>query len=118
MFEKNLPIYVQLMDAFKVNIVTGAWPMDTYIQSVRELALSYQANPNTVMKALSELEAMGLLVTDRTVGKKVSSDQKLITKTKRDMVNEAVEAFIQQTQKLGMTRESLIESLKENKEQV
>jgi len=115
-FEKNLPIYLQLMDEFKTNIVTGTWPKDTYIQSVRELALRYQANPNTVMKALSELETMGLLVTDRTVGKKVSSDQKLINQVKKAMVNAAINDFIQQTQRLGLTKEILIESLKDNGE--
>lgn len=115
-FEKKVPIYLQLIDVFKQNIIKKDWPVDEYIASVRDLALHYQVNPNTVFKALSELERVGLLINDRTIGKKVTDDQNLILKTKNDMVELAVSEFLANLRSLGLTAEEAIEALHQAKE--
>jgi GntR family transcriptional regulator len=112
-FDKNIPIYIQLLEHFKTNIVTGVWVSGAYIQSVRELALMYQVNPNTVMKTLNELELMGLLETDRTVGKRVTSNLEVIEHTKLLMVNQIVQSCLEQFKNLGVSKEKLIEIIKE-----
>jgi GntR family transcriptional regulator len=116
LFEKKVPIYLQLIDVFKQNIVKKEWASDEYIASVRDLALHYQVNPNTVFKALSELERMGLLINDRTVGKTVTSNQNLILKTKDDMLELAVSEFLETLKSLGLSSEEAIQALHHAKE--
>lgn len=116
LFEKKVPIYLQLIDVFKQNIIKNDWPMNEYIASVRDLALHYQVNPNTVFKALSELERMGLLINDRTVGKKVTNDQNLISTTKKDMLELAVSEFLENLQSIGLNEAEAIEALHQAKE--
>ena len=111
MFEKKTPIYLQLIDEFKQQIVTKAWPPGSYIASVRDLALSYQVNPNTVLKALTELEEEGLLVNERTVGKKVSVDIELIDQARRDMLEQYIKQFIDLGQGIGYQSSELVEIL-------
>ena len=111
MFEKNLPIYLQLVDRFKINLVTGAWAAQSYIPSVRELALMHQANPNTVMKALAELEAQGLLNTDRTVGKQVCLEPHQLEALKRELLQQALIRCVDQAERLGVTVDELIVEL-------
>ncbi len=112
MFEKKIPIYLQLIDVFKQQIVTKKWPPGSYIASVRELAMEYQVNPNTVLKALTELEEEALLVNDRTVGKKVSQDTHLIDKARRDMLEQYINQFIDLGQSIGYDMLELIEILR------
>lgn len=116
LFEKKEPIYLQLIEVFKQNIIKKDWAQDEYIASVRDLALYYQVNPNTVFKALSELERMGLLINDRTIGKKVTADKKLIQKTKEDMLENAVNEFLKKLQSLGLTSEEAVLALHQAKE--
>lgn len=116
LFEKKVPIYLQLIDVFKQNIIKKDWPIDEYIASVRDLALHYQVNPNTVFKALSELERMGLLINDRTIGKKVTDDVNLISTTKKDMLESAINEFLEKLQSIGLSEEEAIEALHQAKE--
>lgn len=111
MFEKKIPIYLQLIDVFKQQIVTNKWPPGSYIPSVRELALTYQVNPNTVLKALTELEEQGLLINDGTVGKKVSNDTDLIYLTRQHMLHEYISQFVEQGQSIGYRNDELVEAL-------
>ena len=116
MFEKKVPIYLQLIDVFKQSIIKQDWPADTYIASVRDLAIEYQVNPNTVFKALSELERMNLLINDRTIGKKVTNDQDLILKTKKDMLEFAVSEFLEKLTSIGLNKSEALEALHQAKE--
>lgn len=101
LFEKKIPIYMQLIELFKQLIVSGKWPQGVYIESVRDLAMTYQVNPNTVFKALSELEQQGLLINDRTIGKKVTEDTHLIEQTKKETLLQAIQEFLDQIKELG-----------------
>lgn len=64
-FENNIPIYIQLMEQMKLQIIAGELKPGDRIPSVRELAMVHKVNPNTMQKALSELEDAGLIYTER-----------------------------------------------------
>ena len=83
-FDNNIPIYIQLVEQIKINIISGAIKSGERLLSVRELALKYKVNPNTVQRALMELENAGLIYTERTNGKFVTNDKELIQKHKMD----------------------------------
>lgn len=116
-FDKNIPIYLQLLHIFKTNILNQSWPLGSSILSIRELAITYQANPNTVLKALTELEAIGLIVSERTIGKRVCNDQALITSLKEQMLHQSITQLFQQASDLGFTTKEVIQTCKKVGEQ-
>jgi len=79
-FEQNVPIYLQLVEKIRFCIISGQLLPGERLPSVREWALSERVNPNTMQKALSELETEGLIITERTNGKFVTNDRDLITR--------------------------------------
>ena len=65
-FDPSVPIWLQLTGEFTRRVVTGSWPPGAKIPAVRELAVDLKVNPNTVQRALAELERSGLTRTERT----------------------------------------------------
>ena len=112
-FDNNMPIYIQLVEQIKINIISGNLkPMDR-LPSVRELALQTKVNPNTMQKALAELEETGLIFTERTNGKYVTGDQSLIDRYKKEYAQSLARNFLQNMQKAGFTREEALGCLRE-----
>ena len=72
--DDSRPIWIQLVDDFRLRIVTGAWVPGTRIPSVRDLAADTGVNPNTVQRALAELDRSGLTTAERTAGRFVTAD--------------------------------------------
>ena len=112
-FDPNLPIYIQVMDEIKKKIFNGYYGSGVKIDSVRELALEYSVNPNTIQKALSELERENLLYSKRSMGRFVSEDVELIEKMKSEIINEKVKVFINEMCELGCNKSNIIELIKE-----
>lgn len=112
-FETDRPIYIQLVDYFKLQIISRQIKEGEKLPSVRELALQYQVNPNTIQKALAELERMKLIYTERTNGKYVTEDSKLIEIYRSDLANEKCVNFINDMKQLGFTKEEIRKYLKE-----
>ena len=83
-FDNNTPIYIQLVEQLKIDIISGQLKSGERLPSVRDLALQNKVNPNTMQKALVELEELNLIYTERTNGKYVTEDTKLIEKHKND----------------------------------
>ena len=81
-FDNNIPIYIQLLDYMKIYLISGVFKCGEKLPSVREFATTFNVNPNTMQKALAELEDMDLIYTERTNGKYVTKDEKLIEKVK------------------------------------
>ena len=77
-FDNERPIYIQLVELIRIEIVSGKFKKGERIPSVRELALMMKVNPNTMQKALNELENQKLIYTERTNGKFVTEDEELI----------------------------------------
>ena len=87
-FDNNTPIYIQLVEQLKIYIISGKLNPGDRLPSVRDLALQTKVNPNTMQKALVELEEQSLVYTERTNGKFVTNDQKLIDKYKKQYADE------------------------------
>ena len=80
--DDNIPIYVQIMNSVKEAIAAGELRPSDRVPSVRELARDFEVNPNTMQRALNELEREGLLVSERTSGRFVTADRELIEQLK------------------------------------
>jgi len=107
-FSSNVPIYIQIMNDVKLKIVSGEWKAGRRLQSVRELAVEFSVNPNTMQRALSELERDGLLYTERTSGRYVSQDQSKISKARDEMAEEYTDNYYSSMLKLGYKKEEII----------
>ena len=114
-FNNDRPIYIQLLEQLQVLIVSGKISACDRLPSVRDLALEYKVNPNTVQKALQELESLGLIYTERTNGKFVTSDKKLIEKYKSEFAKEKVSNYFKSMNELGFSKEEAIKYLKGDK---
>ena len=82
-FDNNIPIYIQLVEQLKIYIISGNIDLGEKLPSVRDLSISFKVNPNTMQRALGELEELGLIYTKRTSGKFVTED-KYPLKTKKE----------------------------------
>ena len=112
-FDNERPIYVQLVEKLRIEIVSGKLKNGERIPSVRELALTTKVNPNTMQKALAELENEGLIYTERTNGKFVTDNKELIEKIKRKLAEEKVNNYIKDMKNIGITYEQSIQYLQE-----
>lgn len=106
-FDNNIPIYIQLVSLIKNDIIKGALSPGEKLPSIRDLAITYKVNPNTVSKALSELENISLIYTERTNGKYVSSDISLINKYKEEYAASLTEEYINKMINLGYNKEEV-----------
>lgn len=111
-FDNNIPIYIQLVDQLKIYIISGNIKSGERLPSVRELALQIQVNPNTMQKALSELEDLKLIYTERTNGKYVTKNQDLIDKLRLEYANELTEKYLSSMKEIGFNEEDTIDYLK------
>lgn len=104
-FDNDRPIYIQLVEQLEIMIISGTIPLGSKLPSVRELAVLASVNPNTVQKALSELENKKMIYTERTNGKFVTKDIKLLNDFKKEVANLNVQKFFQDMENLGFTKE-------------
>ena len=107
-FENNIPIYIQLVEAMKLQIIAGQLNPGDRIPSVRELAMLHKVNPNTMQKALSELEDEALIYTERTNGKFVTEDRELIAKHKKIYADCLATRYLESMAAIGFDAEAAI----------
>lgn len=107
-FQSTQPIYLQIMERIKKEIVSEQLLPQQQLPTVRDLALQYQVNPNTVQRALSELERLDLVMSDRTIGRFVSDDLELIQGLRQQMIMEKVETFVDELVQLKVSQEESI----------
>ena len=112
-FDNERPIYIQLVELLRKEIVSGKLKAGERLPSVRELALTARVNPNTMQKALVELENQKLVYTERTNGKFVTNDTGLIEKVKKELAKEKVNIFLDDMKNIGITYEEAIIYLQE-----
>ena len=94
--DSDRPIYAQILERIQRQIVSGEYAPGTKIPSVRELAAQAGVNPNTMQKALSELERSGLVVTMRTSGRVVTEDMEMIKQIRKQLAAEQAAEFVKQ----------------------
>ena len=100
-FTPDRPIYLQLQELLGLSIVSGQHPPGSKLPAVRDLAIEAAVNPNTVQRALTELERDGLVYSQRTSGRFVTEDVQVIGKKKNEMALELVNAFLEKMAALG-----------------
>lgn len=110
-FQSNMPIYLQLVDNFKHRIVSGELKAGLKLESVRDLAITYEVNPNTMQRALAELERDGLVYANRTIGRFITEDEELIVKMREEIAHEIIVRFIQQIKSIGFSEQEAMELL-------
>ena len=101
-FDTSSPIWLQIVAEFSRRIVTGEWGPGTRIPGVRDLALQMGVNPNTVQRALGEMERDGLCRSERTAGRFVTDDTPRISALRRALVTEAADDYIRVSRGLRM----------------
>ena len=110
-FDNETPIYLQIIEHIKMQIISGKYNMGDKLPSVREFSADLAVNPNTVQKALIELEKISLIYTERTNGKFVTKDKKIIEKLKSQAIKNHINKFFDSMQKIGLTRQEIIDAL-------
>jgi GntR family transcriptional regulator len=96
------PIYLQLAEQICLRIISGR-----YAPSVRELAAEAAVNPNTMQRALGELESCGLVITQRTVGRTVTDDRKTINAERRKIAERYTAEFTSKMKELGLSQDEI-----------
>ena len=102
------PIYTQIIDEITMRIIAGMYAPGDKIPSVRELASEAAVNPNTMQKALSELERSGLNSTMRTSGRIVTEDKSMIDDMKNKLASEQISLFFEKMKQYGFSSEETI----------
>ena len=100
-FSNDAPIYSQLIAQIKVGIVSGAFPPGERLPSVRDLATEAGVNPNTMQRALAQLETEGLVRTERTSGRYVTEDTALIEQLRADTARTLASDFLEKMRGIG-----------------
>lgn len=102
------PIYAQIVERIQMQIVSGVYQPGVKIPSVRELAAEAGVNPNTMQKALSELERSGLVTTIRTSGRVVTENREMIMETRNSIAKAQIQEFIQRMMELGYEKKDIV----------
>ena len=115
-FRSDQPIYAQLISGIKLGIVSGALSPGERLPSVRDLAMEAGVNPNTMQRALQELEREGMVFSQRTAGRFVTEDVNLIESAKRSFADAHIRVFLEGMGRLGYSRGEILSLLQEEKE--
>lgn len=104
-FDNSRPLYLQICEKLTFAVVSGQYPAGGRFPTVRELALEAAVNPNTMQKALAELERQGILVSHRTAGRCVTEDPALIERQRLLLAEAATDTYLSSMAQLGYDRE-------------
>lgn len=107
------PIYLQLMERIQMDIVSGKYQAGGKLPSVRDLAVEAAVNPNTMQKALSELERNGLVYSQRTSGRFITEDITMIKELKKQLATEHIWEYFEKMKQLGFEKEEALQLMQE-----
>lgn len=102
------PIFLQLVERIQMDIIAGRYKSGDKLPSVRELAAEAAVNPNTMQKAFSELERTGLVYSQRTSGRFITEDTKMIEELKASIAKEKIEEFLESMKKIGFQDDEIL----------
>ena len=112
-FKEDRPIYTQLLEQIQARIVTGQYKLGERLPSVRELAAEAGVNPNTMQRALAELERIGLVYSQRTSGRMITDDAQKIGEMKMQLAQDVIEEFLQNMKKLGYEQKEIAQLIEQ-----
>ena len=110
-FKNGTPIYQQIVSSLQMRLVNGTYPPGSRMPSVRELAMEAGVNPNTMQRALSELEREGMLLTQRTSGRLVTEDSEKLETLRRELGRLYVREMMENLRALGFERDQIREAV-------
>ena len=110
-FKNGIPIYLQIIDQIKRQIVSGELAPGSRIPAVRDLAQEAGVNPNTMQRALTQLEQEGLLYTQRTSGRFVTQEEEIMKQTRMQLSDEYIAELFKHLQELGLSRDDIVEAV-------
>jgi len=116
-FNTDRPIYLQLMEHLQLLIVNGTYRPGDKLPSVRDLAQEAAVNPNTMQKALSELERSGIIYTQRTNGRFITEDATMIDQMRSQLAEEEIREFLQKMKSYGYSSEDIIRLMQQQTKQ-
>lgn len=112
-YDPSLPIYLQVMDAIKKQIIIGELKPGDQLPSTRSLAITYNVNPNTAARIYNELELEGVCFTKRGLGTFITEDESIRETLREPMARKVIDHFIEEMQALGYTHSDMIRIIKE-----
>ena len=112
-FDGNTPIYLQIVNTLKRDIAGGAYPPGSRLPSVRDLAVEAGVNPNTMQRALAELERNGLVNSQRTAGRFITEDASALTQLRKSTSEQIISELVAKLRALGISDEQIPESVRE-----
>ena len=107
--DNNRPVYIQLVEQLKVKIISGEIELDSKLDSVRSLAADAMVNPNTMQKALAELEREGFVYSKRTSGRFVTDNEELIKSMKEELAGKEIKNLKKNLERLGFSEEEIVD---------
>ncbi len=117
-FTADRPIYMQMQEQIKLFIVSGIYPAGAKLPAVRDLAAEAGVNPNTLQKALLELEREGLVYTQRTSGRFVTEDEEMINQVKTELAQEQILQFLKKMEDMGFDKTETLELIRKTAEEM
>lgn len=109
--DANRPIYLQIVEHMKMDIMKGKYLPNAQLPSVRVLALEIGVNPNTVQRAMSELERDGLVISKRTNGRFITDNTERIAKMKEEFTTSEIQTFLEHMSDLGLTTQAVVDAI-------
>lgn len=111
--DNDRPIYLQLMERIQQDIVSGVYKAGDKLPSVRELAIDAAVNPNTMQKALFELERDGLVHSRRTSGRFITEDETMLKNLRDELASRHIQDFMEKMKQLGFQEKETLEKLQD-----
>lgn len=112
-FNQHAPVYIQIAERLRTDIINGTYSPGEQIPPVRQLAITAAVNPNTMQRAFSELETEGLLCAKGTQGRYVTEDIAILSSARRTAARQLVSDFIKQAESISMSKAELIKMIEE-----
>ncbi len=112
-FSGHTPVYLQIAQRIRAEIIRGTYPPKSQIPSVRQLALTAAVNPNTVQHALTALETEGIIYSEGTAGRFVTDNTELIDAARHEAAHQLVDEFVSRAAQLSISKDELIDMIKE-----
>ena len=114
--DSDRPIFLQIVERIQTDIVSGRYQPGDKLPSVRDLAAEASVNPNTMQRALAQLEQTGLLYTRRTSGRFITEDETVIQEARLNLARERAEEFLRAMAQLGYDRQAALQLLRGGEE--
>ncbi|WDV44621.1 GntR family transcriptional regulator [Clostridiaceae bacterium M8S5] len=114
-FDNSKPIYKQIIDDIKKDIVLGKRNVGDKLPSTRELAVLYTVNPNTAQRVYKEIELEGIAFTKRGKGTYINESEDIVNELKNQMANDVIHNFIRGMNELGYSYDEMLKIIKTRK---